>query len=104
MFRQANIGIYLGALRVNDSKTAKVTELGVVSGDLLMVKLESDDGGHANVAEQSNYEQVDVLQQGPSTSSNAESVEERVNTVNLDMFPTILHERLQQIGYEVIHL
>lgn len=84
----------MGDRRINDSGSTKISEIGVVSGDLLIIKVESNKV--VSSADNHADEKMEISIDQPSTSSSSEE-----EFIELDSFSCLLEKRMKQLGYEV---
>lgn len=100
-FSSEIIGVYLGEHRVNNSKTERLTSLGVVSGDLVMVRIETN-GIPELDATGTQQQPMDISVLEPSSSVNDRPIIEKADeSLDVDRIPDVLHERMLSMGFQV---
>jgi hypothetical protein len=85
---------------VNNVKTDRITELGIVSGDLLIAKLEDKPGENSNDQKKDIKQEVEKMDTSAASSSVIDDKAAEAK-LELDNLLNTFHERLLQIGFKV---
>jgi hypothetical protein len=97
--RNTKIGIYFGEQRLNNVKTDRITELGIVSGDTLFVRVETDDLPESSKAQCVQNEEATI----PAFNIEDMQVEDDLSDlpIQLDCVVDLFHGQMHRLGYEV---